>query len=243
MAVPLVAVVLPVQDVQGVHLAPLLEVGHFVGVPIAIAVSTAMAVLTVMADLHAGIALTVAIALIKENDPRERDALTGMAASIRRPARSAVRTSVVARDLIVLTAKQLLAGLVASSETDALIARIVLKARSVSIAATVAPLTVAQLSVAQLSVAPVSVLHLTAFPTTVPPATGFQAIVVPATVTPAIVPSVPTNASPPGLSVDRLRVRIDSGGAKGSGVAPVVVAGPETPPQISLIRPSGRVRS
>lgn len=233
MAVPLVAVVLPVQDVQGVHLAPLLEAGHFVGVPIAIAVSTAMAVLTVMADLHAGIALTVAIALIKENDPRERDALTGMAASIRRPARSAVRTSVVARDLIVLTAKQLLAGLVASSETDALIARIALKARSVSIAATVA----------QLSVAPVSVLHLTAFPTTVPPATGFQAIVVPATVTPAIVPSVPTNASPPGLSVDRLRVRIDSGGAKGSGVAPVVVAGPETPPQISLIRPSGRVRS
>ena len=238
MAVPLVAVVLPVQDVQGVHLAPLLEAGHFVGVPIAIAVSTAMAVLTVMADLHAGIALTVAIALIKENDPRERDALTGMAASIRRPARSAVRTSVVARDLIVLTAKQLLAGLVASSETDALIARIALKARSVSIAATVAPLTVAQ-----LSVAPVSVLHLTAFPTTVPPATGFQAIVVPATVTPAIVPSVPTNASPPGLSVDRLRVRIDSEGAKGSGVAPVVVAGPETPPQISLIRPSGRVRS
>ena len=238
MAVPLVAVVLPVQDVQGVHLAPLLEAGHFVGVPIAIAVSTAMAVLTVMADLHAGIALTVAIALIKENDPRERDALTGMAASIRRPARSAVRTSVVARDLIVLTAKQLLAGLVASSETDALIARIVLKARSVSIAATVAPLTVAP-----LTVAPVSVLHLTAFPTTVPPATGFQAIVVPATVTPAIVPSVPTNASPPGLSVDRLRVRIDSGGAKGSGVAPVVVAGPETPPQISLIRPSGRVRS
>ena len=233
MAVPLVAVVLPVQDVQGVHLAPLLEAGHFVGVPIAIAVSTAMAVLTVMADLHAGIALTVAIALIKENDPRERDALTGMAASIRRPARSAVRTSVVARDLIVLTAKQLLAGLVASSETDALIARIALKARSVSIAATVAPLTVA----------PVSVLHLTAFPTTVPPATGFQAIVVPATVTRAIVPSVPTNASPPGLSVDRLRVRIDSGGAKGSGVAPVVVAGPETPPQISLIRPSGRVRS
>jgi hypothetical protein len=228
MAVPLVAVVLPVQDVQGVHLAPLLEAGHFVGVPIAIAVSTAMAVLTVMADLHAGIALTVAIALIKENDPRERDALTGMAASIRRPARSAVRTSVVALDLIVLTAKQLLAGLVASSETDALIARIALKARSVSIAATVAP---------------VSVLHLTAFPTTVPPATGFQAIVVPATVTPAIVPSVPTNASPPGLSVDRLRVRIDSGGAKGSGVAPVVVAGPETPPQISLIRPSGRVRS
>ena len=238
MAVPLVAVVLPVQDVQGVHLAPLLEAGHFVGVPIAIAVSTAMAVLTVMADLHAGIALTVAIALIKENDPRERDALTGMAASIRRPARSAVRTSVVARDLIVLTAKQLLAGLVASSETDALIARIVLKARSVSIAATVAPLTVAQ-----LTVAPVSALHLTAFPTTVPPATGFQAIVVPATVTPAIVPSVPTNASPPGLSVDRLRVRIDSEGAKGSGVAPVVVAGPETPPQISLIRPSGRVRS
>ena len=233
MAVPLVAVVLPVQDVQGVHLAPLLEAGHFVGVPIAIAVSTAMAVLTVMADLHAGIALTVAIALIKENDPRERDALTGMAASIRRPARSAVRTSVVARDLIVLTAKQLLAGLVASSETDALIARIALKARSVSIAATVA----------QLSVAPVSALHLTAFPTTGPPATGFQAIVVPATVTPAIVPSVPTNASPPGLSVDRLRVRIDSGGAKGSGVAPVVVAGPETPPQISLIRPSGRVRS
>ena len=223
MAVPLVAVVLPVQDVQGVHLAPLLEVGHFVGVPIAIAVSTAMAVLTVMADLHAGIALTVAIALIKENDPRERDALTGMAASIRRPARSAVRTSVVALDLIVLTAKQLLAGLVASSETDALIARIALKARSVSIAATVAPLTVA----------PVSALHLTAFPTTVPPAT----------VTPAIVPSVPTNASPPGLSVDRLRVRIDSEGAKGSGVAPVVVAGPETPPQISLIRPSGRVRS
>ena len=233
MAVPLVAVVLPVQDVQGVHLAPLLEAGHFVGVPIAIAVSTAMAVLTVMADLHAGIALTVAIALIKENDPRERDALTGMAASIRRPARSAVRTSVVALDLIVLTAKQLLAGLVASSETDALIARIALKARSVSIAATVAPLTVA----------PVSALHLTAFPTTVPPATGFQAIVVPATVTPAIVPSVPTNASPPGLSVDRLRVRIDSEGAKGSGVAPVVVAGPETPPQISLIRPSGRVRS
>jgi len=238
MAVPLVAVVLPVQDVQGVHLAPLLEVGHFVGVPIAIAVSTAMAVLTVMADLHAGIALNVAIALIKENDPRERDALTGMAASIRRPARSAVLTSVVALDLIVLTAKQLLAGLVASSETDALIARIALKARSVSIAATVAPLTVAQ-----LTVAPLSVLHLTAFPTTVPPATGFQAIVVPATVTRAIVPSVPTNASPPGLSVDRLRVRIDSGGAKGSGVAPVVVAGPETPPQISLIRPSGRVRS
>lgn len=233
MAVPLVAVVLPVQDVQGVHLAPLLEAGHFVGVPIAIAVSTAMAVLTVMADLHAGIALTVAIALIKENDPREKDALTGMAASIRRPARSAVRTSVVALDLIVLTAKQLLAGLVASSETDALIARIALKARSVSIAATVAPLTVA----------PVSALYLTAFPTTVPPATGFQAIVVPETVTPAIVPSVPTNASPPGLSVDRLRVRIDSEGAKGSGVAPVVVAGPETPPQISLIRPSGRVRS
>ena len=238
MAVPLVAVVLPVQDVQGVHLAPLLEAGHFVGVPIAIAVSTAMAVLTVMADLHAGIALTVAIALIKENDPRERDALTGMAASIRRPARSAVRTSVVARDLIVLTAKQLLAGLVASSETDALIARIALKVRSVSIAATVAPLTVAP-----LTVAPVSALHLTAFPATVPPATDFPAIVVPATVTPAIVPSVPTNASPPGLSVDRLRVRIDSEGAKGSGVAPVVVAGPETPPQISLIRPSGRVRS
>ena len=203
------------------------------GVPIVIVVSTAMVVLSVMADLHAGIALIVVIALIKENDPSERDALTGMAASIRRPARSAVPTSVVALDLIVLTANQLLAGLVAAIETDALIARIALKARSVLIAATVAPLTVA----------PVSALPLTACPATVPHATGFPAIVVPATVTPAIVLSVPTNASPPGLSVDRHRVRSDSEGAKASEVAPVVVAGLETPHRISLIRPRGRVRN